>query len=50
MGSLYKREVKVEGQKKVEELQGKVDKLEEEKAALEKAQESWEVERKRLIT
>jgi len=31
-------------------LQGKVDKLEEEKAALEKAKESWEAERKRLIT
>ena len=38
------------GREKVEELQGKVDKLEEEKAALEKAKESWEVERKRLIT
>jgi len=34
----------------VEELQGKVDKLEEEKAALEKAKESWDVERKRLAT
>ena len=34
----------------MEELQGKVDKLEEEKAALEKAMESWDAERKRLAT
>ena len=34
----------------MEELQGKVDKLEEEKTALEKAKESWDVERKRLAT
>jgi len=34
----------------VEELQGKVDKLEEEKVALEKAKESWKAERKRLAT
>jgi len=34
----------------VEELQRKVDKLEEEKVALEKAKESWDVERKRLVT
>ena len=34
----------------MEELQGKVDKLEEEKAALEKAMESWDAERKRLVT
>ena len=39
----------------MEELQGKVDKLEEEKAALEKAalekaKESWDVDRKRLAT
>ena len=32
----------------MEELQRKVDKLEEEKAALEKAKESWDAERKRL--
>ena len=50
VGSLYWREVKEGGREKVEELQGKVDKLEEEKVALEKAKESWEVERKRLIT
>jgi len=31
-------------------LQGKVDKLEEEKAALEKEKEGWEAERKRLAT
>ena len=34
MGSLFRREVKEGGREKVEELQGKVDKLEEEKAAL----------------
>jgi len=34
VGSLYRREVKEGGREKVEELQGKVDKLEEEKAAL----------------
>jgi len=45
VGSLYRREVKEVG-----ELQGKVDKLEEEKAALEKAKEGWEAERKRLAT
>ncbi|QCE03969.1 hypothetical protein DEO72_LG8g2001 [Vigna unguiculata] len=45
VGSLYRREVK-----EVEELQGKVDKLEEEKAALEKEKEGWEAERKRLAT
>jgi len=50
VGSLYKRKVKEGGRERVEELQGKVDKLEEEKAALEKAKESWEVERKRLVT
>jgi len=45
VGSLYRREVKEVG-----ELQGKVDKLEEEKAALEKEKEGWETERKRLAT
>ena len=44
VGSLYRREVKEVG-----ELQGKVDKLEEEKAALEKEKEGWEAERKRLV-
>ncbi|QCD86075.1 hypothetical protein DEO72_LG3g597 [Vigna unguiculata] len=53
--SLYRREVKEGGREKVEELQGKVDKLEEEKVALEKvalekAKEGWEAERKRLAT
>ncbi|QCE11051.1 hypothetical protein DEO72_LG10g2284 [Vigna unguiculata] len=48
VGSLYRREVKEGGRENVEELQGKVDKLEEENAALEKAKESWETERKRL--
>ncbi|QCD87596.1 hypothetical protein DEO72_LG3g2134 [Vigna unguiculata] len=50
VGSLYQKEVKEEKKKKVEELQGQVDKLEEEKAAREKAKESWEGERKRLAT
>jgi len=45
VGSLYRREVKEVG-----ELQGKVDKLEEEKATLEKEKEGWEAERKRLAT
>jgi len=45
VGSLYRREVKEVG-----ELQGKVDKLEEEKVALEKEKEGWEAERKRLVT
>jgi len=45
VGSLYRKEVKEVG-----ELQGKVDKLEEEKAALEKEKEGWEAERKRLAT
>ena len=50
VGSLYRREVKEGGREKVEELQGKVDNLEEDKATLEKAKERWEVERKRLAT
>jgi len=45
VGSLYRREVK-----EVAELQGKVDKLAEEKAALEKEKEGWEAERKRLAS
>jgi len=45
VGSLYRREVKEVG-----ELQGKVDRLEEEKAVLEKEKEGWEAERKRLAT
>ena len=45
VGSLYRREVK-----EVRELQGKVDKLEEEKAALEREKEGWEAERKRLAS
>jgi len=50
VGSLYKREVKEGGRERVEELQKKADKLEDEKAALEKAKESWDAERKRLTT
>jgi len=34
----------------VEELQGKVDKLEDERAAWKKERESWEEERKRMGT
>ncbi|QCD83415.1 hypothetical protein DEO72_LG2g3759 [Vigna unguiculata] len=45
VGSLYRREVKEAGG-----LQDKVDKLAEEKAALEKEKESWEAERKRLVS
>jgi len=45
VGSLYRKEVKEVG-----ELQGRVDKLEEEKAALKKEKEGWEAERKRLAT
>jgi len=45
VGSLYRREVK-----EVTELQGKLDKLAEEKAALEKEKEGWEAERKRLAS
>ncbi|QCD99694.1 hypothetical protein DEO72_LG7g978 [Vigna unguiculata] len=50
MGSLYRREVKEGGQEKVEELQGKVNKFEEERAAWKKEKEGWEEERKRLAT
>jgi len=40
VGSLYRREVKEGGREKVEELQGKVDKFEEERAAWKKERES----------
>jgi len=50
VGSLYQREVKEGGKEKVEELQGKVDKFAEERAAWKKERESWEEERKRLGT
>jgi len=50
VGSLYRREVKEGGRERVEEFQGKVNKLEEEKAALKKEKEGWEEERKRLVT
>jgi len=50
VGSLYRREVKEGGREKVEELQGKVDKFEEERAAWKKERESLEEERKRLRT
>jgi len=45
VGSLYRREVKEAGG-----LQDKLDKLAEEKAALEKEKEGWEAERKRLAS
>jgi len=48
--SLYRREVKEGGREKVEELQGNVDKFEEERAAWKKEREGWEEERKRLAT
>jgi len=40
VGSLYRREVKEGNREKLEELQGKVDKFAEEKAAWEKEGES----------
>ncbi|QCD82977.1 hypothetical protein DEO72_LG2g3319 [Vigna unguiculata] len=43
VGSLYQREVKEGGREKVEELQGKVDKFEEERAAWKKEREGWKV-------
>ena len=46
VGSLYQWEVKEGGREKVEELQGKVGKLEDERAAWKKERESWEEERK----
>ena len=49
VGSLYQREVEG-GREKVEELQGKIDNFEEERAAWKKERESWEEERKRLGT
>jgi len=45
VGSLYRGEVKEVGK-----LQGKLDKLEEEKATLEKEKEGWEAKRKRLAS
>jgi len=50
VGSLYRWEVKEGGRERVEELLGKVVKLEEEKAAWKKEREGWEEERKRLAT
>jgi len=48
VGSLYRREVKEGGREKVEELQGKVDKFEEERVVWKKEKEGWEEERMRL--
>ena len=48
VGSLYRREVNEGGREKVEELQGKVNKFDEERAAWKKEREGWEEERKRL--
>ena len=50
VGSLYLREVKEGNREKVEELQGKVDRFAEERAAWKKEKESWEEEKKRLGT
>ncbi|QCD79222.1 hypothetical protein DEO72_LG1g2861 [Vigna unguiculata] len=50
VGSLYEREVKEGNRTKVEELQEKVDKHDEEKEAWKKKEEEWELERKRLAT
>ncbi|QCE10814.1 hypothetical protein DEO72_LG10g2046 [Vigna unguiculata] len=50
VGSLYRREVKEGGREKVDELQGKVYKFEEERVAWKKERGSWEEERKRLGT
>jgi len=50
VGSLYRWEVKEGGREKVEELQGKFDKFEEERVAWKKEREGWEEERKRLAT
>jgi len=50
VGSLYRQKVKEGGREKVEELQGKFDKFEEERAAWKKEKEGWEEERKRLAT
>jgi len=50
VGSLYRREVKEGNWEKVEELQGKVDKFAEERAAWKKEKESWKDENKRLGT
>ena len=50
VGSLYRREVKEGGREKEEELQGKVDKFDEERAARKKEREGWEEERKSLAT
>jgi len=50
VGSLYRREVKEGNRERMEELQGKVDKFAEERAAWKKEKESWEEEKKRLGT
>ena len=46
VGSLYHREVKEGNREKLEDLQGKVDKFPEEKAAWKKEKERWEEERR----
>jgi len=50
VGSLYERELKEGNRTKVEELQKKFDKHDEEKETWKKEKEEWEVERKRLAT
>ena len=50
VGSLYERELKGGNRTKLEELQEKVDKHDEEKETWKKEKEEWELERKRLAT
>jgi len=50
VGSLYRRELKEGNCDKMEELQGKVDKFAEEKAAWEKERKEWKKEKKRMGT
>jgi len=50
VGSLYERELREGSQIKVEELQEKVDKHDEEKEAWKKKEEEWELERKRFAS
>ncbi|QCD95582.1 hypothetical protein DEO72_LG6g276 [Vigna unguiculata] len=50
VGSLYEQELKEGNRIKMEELQEKVDKHDEEKEAWKKKEEKWELERKRLAT
>ncbi|QCE04196.1 hypothetical protein DEO72_LG8g2229 [Vigna unguiculata] len=48
VGSMYRREMKEGNREKLEDLQGKVDKFAEEKAAWEKEREEWKEEKKEV--